>query len=63
MITHKFSFSQKHHDTAKRENCHCKHAAAYVLLQLLPALSIVLLDGQLLILHLPHCHVHFSEFF
>ena len=62
-ITHKDSFSpRKHHDAAKRENCHCNCAAAHVLLQLLPTLSTVL-DGQLLILHLPCCHVHVSEFF
>ena len=36
---------------------------SYVLLQLLPALSILLLDGQLLILRQLHWHVHVSEFF
>ena len=33
---------------------------SYVLLQLLPTLSLVLLDGQASQLH---CHVHVSEFF
>ena len=36
---------------------------SYVLLQLLPALSIHLLDGHLLILRQLRCHVHVSEFF
>ena len=36
---------------------------SHVLLQLLPALSILLLDGQLLILRQLHWHVHVSEFF
>ena len=35
---------------------------SYVLLQLLPTLSIVLLDNQLLILRQLRCHVHVSEF-
>ena len=37
--------------------------SSYVLLQLLPTLSIVLLDGQQLILRQLRCHVHVSEFF
>ena len=36
---------------------------SYVLLQLLPALSIILLDGQLLILRQLRCRVYVSEFF
>ena len=36
---------------------------SYILLQLLPTLSIVLLDDQLLILRQLHCHVHVSGFF
>ena len=36
---------------------------SHVLLQLLPALSVLLFDGQLLILRQLRCHLHVSEFF